>query len=222
MKMRKLVTLGVFFLVLFAGNSLMAQTAAKESAANQEANAQLQKEEVMVAEESSVPEFMRGVSGKLLMYFPNRLVDLLDTFSLELESGCAAGVTCRFTYGFGLVGEIGAKGSLIKGYNRQYGVALTNGYYGQFFFPMTEDLQRPISYGYVNKFWEEGSNYPLPSDRIFENGSGSFDYWAIEFGAICLVGAKVAVHPLEIVDFFAGLILLDPRGDDYKLTPFTY
>ena len=174
-----------------------------------------QQEELESVQESTKPWILRGIQGKLLMYIPNRFVDLFDIFSVSLDMGIAAGVTARLTYAFGLVGKAGSAASLIKGYNRQYGAALTEGYYGQFFFPMKADLLRPVTYGYVNMFWIEGWNYPFPSNPVFERKTGAFDYWAIEFGAICLVGAKVAIHPVEIADFITGLFLIDISGDDY-------
>ncbi len=225
--MRKIIAVCFVVFVLAAGTSLTAQDAKAPSnqevkAAGQEAAVVLSEEEKMVASENQTPPFLRGLTGKLLMYIPNRLVDLFDIFSLELKGGAAVGAGFRITRAFGLVGEVGATGDLIKGYNRQYGCALTQGYDAQFLIPMAENMDRSLAYGYINKFWQYGTNFPLPSDAIYAPGTGARDYWAIEAGATCFVGAKVAVHPLGIVDFLAGLILLDPSGDDYVLKPITY
>lgn len=155
-----------------------------------------------------------SISKKVLMYIPNRIADLLDTFSISLDMGLAIGITVRFTYAFGLIGEIGSTGSLIKGYNGQYGAALTEGYYGQLFFPVRTDLQRTYTYGTVDPFWIAGWKYPLRSDPVFGRRNGIFDYWAVEIGAIFLAGAKFAVHPIRILDFIAGIFFIDTHGDD--------
>lgn len=225
--MRKIIAVCFVVFVLAAGTSLTAQDAKAPSnqevkAADQEAAAVLADEEEMVVSESTTPPILKGLSGKLLMYIPNRVVDLLDIFSLELKVGAAIGVNARITRAFGIVGEAGSTGDLIKGYNRQYGFALTQGYDAQFLVPMAENVDRSLAYGYVNKFWQYGMNFPLPSDPIYAPKTGARDYWAIELGATCLAGAKVAIHPLAIVDFFAGLILLDPSDDDYVLKPISY
>ena len=225
--MRKIIAVCFVVFVLGAGTSLTAQDAKTPSsqevkAAEQEAAVVLSEEEKMVASENQTPPLLRGLTGKLLMYLPNRLMDLLDIFSLELRGGAAIGADVRLTRAVGLAAEIGATGDLIKGYNRQYGCALTQGYEALFLIPMAENMDRSISYGYVNKYWQYGTNFPLPSDAVYAPRTGARDYWAIEAGAICLVGAKVAVHPLAFVDFFAGLILLDPSDDDYTLKPITY
>lgn len=223
-KMRKFATMTVLVLGIAFCGTLTAQQEKEQSgnaaAAVQDAK-QPESPEMEIqqsnasSEESAKPWLIRGIQGKLLMYIPNRVADLFDIFSVSLETGLAIGVTARITYGFGLVGEAGSTGALIKGYNRQYGTALTEGYYAQFLFPMATNLQRPLTYGNVNPFWIEGWNYPFPSNPVFERGNGAFDYWAIEAGATCLAGAKVAVHPVEILDFITGFFLIDISGDDY-------
>lgn len=222
--MRNLIPLCVFmFAVAFLEVSAQEKTsqpapAENVQAANAEADQALAEEDMAVGENSGEGGFLNGLSGKLMMYIPNRVVDLFDIFSLEIKCGAAIGAEFRITRAFGLGGEIGATGSIVKGYNRQYGLALTQGMEGQVMFATGVDLQRPIVYGNVDRFWIYGSNFPLPDDRIYKEKIR--DYWAIELGAVCLAGAKVSIHPLSFVDFFAGLILLDPEKDDFTLYPF--
>lgn len=222
--MRKLIPLCVLmFAVAFlevSAQEKAARPAALENvqAANAAADQALAEEEAMVEEESGENSFLSGLGGRLMMYLPNRVVDLFDIFSLELKCGAAVGAEFRITRAFGLGGEIGATGAIIKDYNRQYGLALTQGMEGQVAFATGVDLQRPLVCGTVDRFWVYGSNFPLPSDRIYAEKYR--DYWALEVGAVCLAGAKFSLHPLSFVDFFAGLILLDPEEDDFVLYPF--
>ncbi len=151
------------------------------------------------------------------MYIPNRLLDLLDIVSIELKSGAVIGAEARVTRAFGIGGEVGTYGSALKGYNRQYGFAVTEGAEGQFFFGSAMDLARPLVWGDIERYWIQGTNFPLPSNRIYQEKAR--DYWALELGASCLLGVKVSIHPVAIADFFTGLILIDVEDDDLVLKP---
>ena len=79
------------------------------------------------------------------------------------------------------------------------------------------DLARPIVWGDVERYWVQGTNFPLPSNRIYKEKAR--DYWALELGASCLFGVKVGIHPVAIADFLTGLILIDIEDDDLVLKP---
>lgn len=206
--MRKLMMLSVFmaaaafFSVSADENQLEAEPAAQELSADSS---------VSSGEESD------SFGKKLLMYIPNRLLDLLDIVSIELKSGAVIGAEARVTRAFGIGGEVGSYGSALKGYNRQYGFAVTEGAEGQFFFGSAMDLARPLVWGDVERYWVQGTNFPLPSNRIYQEKAR--DYWALELGASCLLGVKVSIHPVAIADFLTGLILIDIEDDDLVLKP---
>jgi|GEM_PF-1618444 hypothetical protein len=217
--MRKLIPLCVFMLAAafleVSAQEKTSQPAAELQAANLAADEALAEEEAAIDDSGSA---MNGIGGKLLMYIPNRIVDFLDIFSIELKSGAAIGAEFSITRAFGLGGEFGAYGSAVKGYNRQYGFALSEGVEAQAVSASYINLQRPVVYGNVERFWVQGSNFPCPSNRLYREKIR--DYWAIELGAICLAGAKVSIHPVSLADFFTGLILLDLENDDYVLHPY--
>ena len=206
--MRKLMMLSVFmaaaafFSVSADENQLEAEPAAQELSADSS---------VSSGEDSD------SFGKKLLMYIPNRLLDLFDIVTLELKSGAVIGAEARVTRAFGIGGEVGSYGSALKGYNRQYGFAVTEGAEGQFFFGSAMDLARPLVWGDVERYWIQGTNFPLPSNRIYQEKAR--DYWALELGASCLLGVKVSIHPVAIADFLTGLILIDIEDDDLVLKP---
>lgn len=206
--MRKLMMLSVFmaaaafFSVSADENQLEAEPAAQELSADSS---------VSSGEESD------SFGKKLLMYIPNRLLDLFDIVTLELKSGAVIGAEARVTRAFGIGGEVGTYGSALKGYNRQYGFSITEGAEGQFLFGSAMDLARPIVWGDVERYWVQGTNFPLPSNRIYKEKAR--DYWALELGASCLLGVKVSIHPVAIADFLTGLILIDIEDDDLVLKP---
>ena len=151
-------------------------------------------------------------------YLPNRIMDALDMFSLELKSGLLFGAGFQITKGFGLGGHIGYSGGLYKANNRQYGIAFENGYLGQVGFVSAEDICIFNPIGNVKDYWQHGNNFPDVNDKIYDRFTGARDFWAVEVYAYCLVGAKVAIHPIEIADFFRGLICDDElKKDDFKL-----
>mgnify|MGYP004712014807 FL=1 len=206
--MRKLMMLSVFMAAAaFFSVSAQENPSAAEPAA----------QEIPVESGVSSGEKSNSIGKKLLMYIPNRLLDLLDIVSIELKSGAVIGAEARVTRAFGIGGEVGTYGSALKGYNRQYGFAVTEGAEGQFFFGSAMDLARPLVWGDIERYWIQGTNFPLPSNRIYQEKAR--DYWALELGASCLFGVKVSIHPVAIADFFTGLILIDVEDDDLVLKP---
>ena len=151
-------------------------------------------------------------------YIPNRILDALDMFSIELKSGLFIGAGAQITKGFGIGGQIGYNGGIYKANNRQYGIAFEKGYQGQLGFVSAEDICIFNPIGNVQTYWQHGNNFPDVNDKIYDRLTGARDYWAVEVYAYCLVGAKVSIHPIEIADFFRGLICDDKlKKDDIKL-----
>ena len=66
----------------------------------------------------------RMVADTILMYIPNRIMDLLDIFSIKLGTGATAKLRLRTTHAVGLGFGIGPSGDVEWGYGRRYGAAL--------------------------------------------------------------------------------------------------
>ena len=156
-------------------------------------------------------------TDKLIMYFPNRLVDLADTFSVDLGVGTVIGVNANVTRAFGIDAKYGPSGKMIKDYNRQYGFALDQGYWAQFMCFGKESMQREYSVGSVNDYWLIYTGMPYPSEDIFNIKTGKVDYWEISVGAACFADVRFAVHPIDIADFVTGLFFYDLKGDDISI-----
>ena len=168
-------------------------------------------------EERESQERRQKLYSDISCYIPNRLMDALDMFSIDLKGGFFIGAGVQVTRAFGVGGQIGYDAGLYKDFNRQYGIAFENGYQAQLGFVTAEDVSVFNPIGNVKTYWQHGNNFPDVNDKIYDCYTGARDYWAIEVYAYCLAGAKVAIHPLEIADFFAGLICRDPKKDDFKL-----
>ena len=56
---------------------------------------------------------------KVTLYFPNRVLDLLDAFSLNIGVGLTAHASLRVTHEAEIGGGFSATAQMIKDYNRQ-------------------------------------------------------------------------------------------------------
>jgi len=66
--------------------------------------------------------------------------------------------------------------------------------------------------GGVYAISQHSAGLKRPTDKMYQRAR---DFWAIGAQAqIPLLGIRVELHPLEIVDLFAGLAFFDPLNDD--------
>ena len=156
-------------------------------------------------------------AGKLICYVPNLIMDSLDIWSLQLKFGPTIGAGFRITRAFGLGAEAGMTIGAFKDVNRQYGFAFEKGYQAQLPFVSAEAVSVVNPIGSVQQYWQHGSNFPLCTNEIYNIYSGARDYWAIEAYASALVGARVAIHPIDIADFITGIFFFDLKNDDIRL-----
>ena len=104
---------------------------------------------------------------KVTLYVPNRILDLLDVFSLDIGGGPAARAELRLTHAVQGGGGFGYTANLVKDTNRQYGYAMQNGWSG--FLPgiAAEDTERRptsslVQHGGIS---ESGGADLRPSER---------------------------------------------------------
>ena len=168
------------------------------------------------AQEAEKPSVGQVITDKALMYIPNRIVELFDTFSMDIETGATAKFGVRLTHAFGLGAGIGPSGKVSKDFNRTYGCSLNNGYQAYFLALGIGDETREYTTGNLPAYWYQYEGFQIPSDRIFAVEKVK-DYWTIEAGATALIGAKFAIHPLNIADFFCGFFCYDLLDNDYNL-----
>lgn len=161
-----------------------------------------------------------GVKDKLLLYLPNRIIDLTDIFSLSLGVGPCAKVELRATRACGFGGGIGATANVYKEYNRQYGYGLDNGWAWNFTCVGAENYERTHTNRWVQEYWQEYTGFASPENNIYNFYEGARDYWELggDFGLG--VVAHVAIHPVEIFDFVAGIFFIDIKGDDITSDDF--
>lgn len=156
-----------------------------------------------------------GAGDTVLLYIPNRIVDLADMFSLTLGFGPAIGVKVQATEYCALGGQVGPTAQMIKGINRQYGFAIQNGYSVGFFMISAEQRDREQAVGSVKNYYYYSTGVPSMEKIPFDFHEGAKDFWAIGGSFAALLEVDVSVHPVEIADFILGLVFIDIKGDDF-------
>lgn len=155
------------------------------------------------------------IADKILMYIPNRLMDLADIFSVDLEAGTTAKLGVRFTHAFGFGFGIGDSGKVAWNYNRKYGTSINTASQVWFIGASKGTLMQDCIYGNLDEY-----DYSFSGFRYFwdpEFAKKYQDYWALEFSGVLLAGGRIAIHPVEIADFICGIFCFDLTKDDRTL-----
>ena len=158
---------------------------------------------------------------KVTLYFPNRVLDLLDVFSLNIGVGLTAHASLRATHELEIGGGVATTAQMVKDYNRQYGFASRNGYYsgaGPF---VSTNMERRPAVLLAKEYWWDKDGLVTPSDEIFLPKEGAIDFWEIG-GSLGLgvIEADVSIHPVEILDAVLGFFFLDITDDDLTFENF--
>ena len=159
---------------------------------------------------------------KVTLYFPNRVLDLLDSFTLNIGVGLTAHASLRATHEVGIGGGYSATVQMVKDHNRQYGFARRNGVYSEVGPFVATDMERRPAYLLVKEYWWDKDGLVTPSDEIpFVPKEGAVDFWEIG-GSLGLgvIEADVSIHPVEILDAVLGFFFIDVCDDDLTFENF--
>lgn len=129
------------------------------------------------------------------MYIPNRLFDVLDLVRLRVRVGPGFTVQARATEAVDVV--LGAHATVFAGVPGPRGRPRVN---------------LPIG---IETF--AGAELSVVGDKSEEGWSKPY-YGPLEVGAgfqAAIIGLDLGIDPLEILDFAAGIVFLDLKGDDY-------
>ena len=142
-------------------------------------------------EAAAVPP--KSLAHKVLMYVPNRVLDLVDIFRVRLRAGPGLGVHVQATELLSFYG----------GSYRSVYVGLPG--------PRESSELRPFAGR------EDWKGLLLVGVDATDDTPHHPGYANSEFNAgihLLLVGAEVGFDPVQFGDFLVGLIGRDPRGDD--------
>ena len=158
---------------------------------------------------------------KVTLYFPNRVLDLLDSFSLNIGLGLTAHASLRATHAAEIGGGFSATAQMIKDHNRQYGFARRNGFYSGIGPLVAADMECRPAYLLVKEYYWDKDGLVSPSDEHFLPKEGVVDFWEIggSLGA-AVIEADVSIHPVEILDALLGFFFIDISDDDLTFENF--
>lgn len=139
-------------------------------------------ENILLKEDEDSP-----VWARILLWVPNRVLDFIDIFRVDVGAGIAYGGVVRVTK-FGQAG-----------FREMAPASLRAGLFGREF-PMMVETKDEFGFGpgYVNS-----------ADRKVCQGE-------VGLGADLLLGAYIGVCGEEILDFVAGVFFFDTEDDDIK------
>ena len=173
------------------------------------------------AETSAASEFIDTLPEKLVFYIPNRLLDALDSFSVNLGAGLVAQARLMCTRAIDVGAGWGTTAKLYKSHNRQYGVGIEEMWYYSLISIGEEHYSMLNNSPWVDNYVEMRAGIPDPTVRAYDFFKGPRDYWAIGGSLGFLIDGDLYLHPVEIVDFVLGFLLIDIKQDDLTLDSFS-
>lgn len=163
------------------------------------------------------PDIEREVWQQVVLWIPDRVLDLLDIVSFDVHMGWGVFADAHATRAMQLVGGARVTGGIGLHDHRSLGmksqgeagfnVAILGAHSYAGGLVGTSGAQAAIS---NSAGWHE------PTDPLYRSLR---DYWA--FGAsatAAIIGAEVEIHPVQIADFVAGWIGIDFLNDDFAHT----
>ena len=168
---------------------------------------------LMIMGTSSVAK--AGAGDTILLYIPNRIVDMMDVFSVTVGFGPAIGAELKATKYCSLGGEVGFTAQMVKGINRQYGFAVENGWNASFLMISAENRERDESIGSVKNYYYYSTGVPSIDPIPYDFHKGAKDFWGVGAKLAALIELQAEFHPVEIADFVLGWLFIDIKDDDF-------
>lgn len=157
---------------------------------------------------------------KLLLYLPNRVLDCIDVFTVNVGAGPILEgqmmATRAANVGFG----IGKSYMMYWDYNRQFGFGVDEGYYWSLITIGEEDKTRTAATSLIKEFREVVSGVQAPTERNYRFPDGPRDYWQIGGALGGLILGQVYIHPVEIADVVLGFFFIDIKNDDIRFDDY--
>ncbi|RKY20419.1 MAG: hypothetical protein DRQ55_07735 [Planctomycetota bacterium] len=154
-----------------------------------------------------------GWGRQVLMWLPDRVMDLFDVVSFDLGLGAGLGVDAHLTRAAQLGAEAGA--SMGLGWHGQRSLGLRMHHSKQV-------AAGPWGQGFVSGF-DQGTGDRRMGGASFDGAEHQpelllyqewRDYWAVGARGQLLISAELDLHPVQLWDFLAGIVGFDPLNDD--------
>ena len=168
----------------------------------------------MAGDKASDSNKMTSYGHKVVYYIPNLLMDVVDIVDMTFGLGSQFSAEMHFTYGCQLGGWNGNNYFIGKGCNRQFGGGYLDGYSFGLLFGTSTKMVGEESYGTYKDFIMFSPDFAPLSWNEDAFRDGDLDFWAIGGRVGWLFNVSFDIHPVEIFDLLAGVILIDVKGDD--------
>ena len=158
---------------------------------------------------------------KIAFYIPNRILDAVDCFSVNLGVGPAFEARLMFTRYCDIgAGWSGGTGKAFKDYNRQYGAGVEEGWYWSLICAGEEEYRMTAGTSLMDMYVERQAGIPSPMTRTYNFVNGPRDFWAIGGSLGFILDGNLYIHPMELVDFVLSFFFIDIKSDDLTLDRF--
>lgn len=150
----------------------------------------------------------------ILLYVPNRVLDATDIITFNVSAGDFFEWQMQATRYVQFGGFTGQNYAIGGAYNRQYGTWHKNSERFGFAFWEKEVTVVDDTSGSVNEYLINFPHFLVANRRLEAFTYSDVDFWEVGFNIGWFIGFGFAMHPSEFGDFFAGIVLCDPSGDD--------
>ena len=154
-----------------------------------------------------------SIAWGILLYLPNRILDVLDLLNVETGVSAGVGVNVNVTE-YGALGAQISAGEVLIGLDRRHLSSRASIRESVEIFPFELGAmgEAHASTGGARAIAYTKAGIKSPLDDVYQK---SRDFWAI--GAevqLIPMAFKVGIHPVEMVDLLAGFFFIDILNDD--------
>ncbi len=160
-----------------------------------------------------IPKENVGILKQILFYCPNRILDFLDIFTVEVGGGAGIGLKVQAT-GWVEAGAKASAGEIMLGIDRRHLSAVSR--MNDYLIIGPEGVEFLMEAGASTNWFfarlEPSAGFKMPTDKKYQKAR---DFWAIGFEKqVFPFSLRCEFHPVEIADFFSGWIGVDFINDD--------
>jgi hypothetical protein len=164
-----------------------------------------------------IPNKQMGLAGKIFLYVPNRIFDIMDILTLQVGLSFGAGAGFKATEFVSAGAQISGGEAVIGLDRRHISTRATIEDFVEIFPVEARAFLESKAYSggaYSMRYTNAGTKNP--GNFIFQRAR---DFWAVSASAEALfLAARCEFHTVELWDFFAGWAMFDPLNDDMGTT----
>ena len=151
----------------------------------------------------------------ILLYVPNRIVDLTDIFTFDFSVGDFFEWQMQATRYAQFGGATGESFFITKAFHRQYGTGYKDTERFGFAFWEKEVTVVDDTTGSVKEYIINFPNFLVANRRLDAFYYDDVDFWKVGISMGWFIGFGFGIDFVEFGDFFTGIVLVDISKDDF-------